>query len=255
MNLIFDATLAERYKSPSQITRVLTESWVKKEVFCPNCEASLSKYPNNKPVGDFYCGQCTEDYELKSKKDKIGKKIVDGAYKTMMERLLSADHPNLFFLNYDLEHGEVLNFMVIPKQFFVPELIEKRPPLSLTARRAGWVGCNILLQNIPQSGKIFYVQNKKSQSRAEILKKWKKTLFLREFKEDTSKGWTLDIMKCIDYLGKPTFSLQEIYKFETILSQKHPKNHHVKDKIRQQLQLLRDKKYLEFLEQGIYRLK
>jgi len=26
----------------------------------------------------------------------------------------------------------------------VPEIIERRKPLAITARRAGWIGCNIL---------------------------------------------------------------------------------------------------------------
>ena len=38
------------------------------------------------------------------------------------------------------------------------------------------------------------------------------------------------------------------------LSKKHPDNRHIKDKIRQQLQVLRDKGYLEFSSRGNYRL-
>jgi type II restriction enzyme len=38
------------------------------------------------------------------------------------------------------------------------------------------------------------------------------------------------------------------------LSNKHQDNRHIKEKIRQQLQILRDKGYLEFLERGRYRL-
>ena len=40
-------------------------------------------YRNNKPVADFYCGNCSEEYELKSKHGEVGKKIVDGAYATI----------------------------------------------------------------------------------------------------------------------------------------------------------------------------
>jgi len=43
---------------------------------------------------------------------------------------------------------EVSNFLVVPKYFFVPGVIEKRKPLSATARRAGWIGCNIVLKSI-----------------------------------------------------------------------------------------------------------
>lgn len=255
MQTTFNTQIAQAYKSNSQKIRVLTENWVDTEIFCPNCGHDLSGYENNRPVADFYCKNCAEEYELKSKKDSIGKKIVDGAYKTMIERLQSQNNPNFFFLNYSLSNYEIINFAVIPKHFFVPEIIEKRKPLSLNARRAGWIGCNILLNDIPKSGKIFYIKNKQVESKENVLDNWQKTLFLRETKKADLKGWILDIMNCIDKLGKSEFSLQEIYNFENILNAKHPDNKHVKDKIRQQLQFLRDKGYLEFVEPGKYRLK
>jgi len=39
------------------------------------------------------------------------------------------------------------------------------------------------------------------------------------------------------------------------LQAKHPENHNVKAKIRQQLQYLRDKGVIEFLGRGHYRMK
>lgn len=118
MNLQFDISLIKDYKNSSQIARILTEDWVGKNIFCPSCGSILSDYENNKPVADFYCSTCKEDYELKSKKDSMGKKIVDGAYSTMIERLQSHQNPNFFFLNYDLKTFKVSNFIVIPKHFF-----------------------------------------------------------------------------------------------------------------------------------------
>lgn len=256
MNLSFDKKLADGYTSHSQKIRVLTEDWVGNQVYCPNCGyLDIGKYSNNKPVADFFCSNCKEDYELKSKIENIGNKIVDGAYRTMIERLQSSNNPNFFLLNYDLENFDVLNFLVIPKHFFVPDIIEKRKPLSLTARRAGWVGCNILIQSIPQTGKIFFVKNRQVESKERVLTEWKKTLFLREEKEISTKGWLLDVMNCIEKLIRKEFSLDEIYGFENFLSKKHSENKHIKDKIRQQLQVLRDKNYLEFLGGGKYKIR
>ncbi|MCU0652090.1 MAG: restriction endonuclease [Candidatus Omnitrophica bacterium] len=254
MRISFDNRLAENYKSASQKIRVLTKNWVDNEVFCPACGRDINHYENNRPVADFFCLNCKEEYELKSKKDSIGNKIVDGAYRTMIERLQSNNNPNLFLLNYDLKSLEVSNFFVIPKHFFVPQIIEKRKPLSGLARRAGWVGCNIVLQDIPQSGKIFFVKNGKTKNKKVVLKNWANTLFLRKEKEPKVKSWILDIMNCIDRLNKNKFLLSEIYGFEKVLSLKHPGNQHIKDKIRQQLQFLRNKGYLEFIGQGRYRL-
>ncbi len=255
MKLIFDTQLAFGYKSQSQRARVLTEKWVNESVFCPNCgHLHIDKYPNNQPVADFYCSNCKEDYELKSKQDGIGARIVDGAYRTMIERLQDNNNPNFFLLNYNLQNLEVVNFFVIPKHFFIPDIIEKRKPLSRTARRAGWVGCNILLQSIPQNGKIFFVKNRGIEPKKKVLAEWQKTLFLREEKEVSARGWLMDIMMCVEKLGQDEFSLDEVYAFENELSKKHPENRHIKDKIRQQLQLLRDSGYLRFMKRGHYRL-
>lgn len=198
---------------------------------------------------------CQEDYELKSKKDNIGKKIVDGAYSTMIQRLQSDSNPNFFFLNYDKNNLNVTNFIVIPKHFFIPEIIEKRKPLSPTARRSGWVGCNILLYKIPESGKIFYIKNGKEESKERILDDWNKTSFLKQSTNLQSKGWLLDILMCIDKINKSQFNLSDIYKFEKYLKMKHPENINIQAKIRQQLQVLRDKGYLTFVSRGRYKLK
>jgi len=254
MKTLFNPKLAQGYKSASQKIRVLTEGWVDAEIFCPNCGTNVSAYENSRPVADFYCSKCQEEYELKSKKNYIGHKIVDGAYRTMIERLQDEHNPNFFLLSYNPIQQRVLNFFVIPKHFFVPSIIERRKPLAETARRARWVGCNILLQSIPHSGKIFYVKNGELESRDQVLKNWRRTLFLREAKKEELRGWILDVMSCIDRQGKSTFTLNEIYAFENWLAQKHPNNGHIKDKIRQQLQLLRDRGYLRFVERGVYQL-
>ncbi len=255
MKLTFDEQLATDYKSTSQKTRVLTEHWVDSSIFCPNCgRLDIDKYPNNRPVADFYCSNCQEEYELKSNQSAVGAKIVDGAYHTMLERLTSTNNPNFFLLNYDLLNLEVTNFLVIPKHFFTPGIIEKRRPLALTAQRAGWVGCNILLNQIPQTGKIFFIKDGRIKPKGEILAEWKKTLFLREEKQMSEKGWLLDVMRSIEKLDKQEFTLNDVYSFENELSKLHPDNKHIKDKIRQQLQILRDKGYVEFIQRGSYRL-
>lgn len=253
--LEIDRKLANQYKSPSQKIRVITESWVSKEAYCPNCGGvSLKRYSNNKPVADFYCDCCGEDFELKSKKDGLGSKIVDGAYRSMLSRITEVNNPNFFLLNYEIGSYQVLNFFIIPKHFFVPEIIEKRMPLSESARRAGWVGCNILLNRIPAVGRIFLVKDRKIEPKEKVQAVWRKALFLREKKKVDSKGWLLDVMRCVEMTQKNEFTLTDVYKFESFLAQQHPANSHIKDKIRQQLQFLRDKGYLEFVRRGQYKV-
>ena len=129
-----------------------------------------------------------------------------------------------------------------------------RTTLKLTenARRAGWTGCNIDLQKIPDLGRIFLVKNSIVANRKNVLETWNKTDFLRG-KSAEAKGWTLDILKCLDQIISSDFSLDEVYKFEDELKQKHPENNFVKDKIRQQLQILRDMNIIEFISRGKYR--
>ena len=258
MQTLFNTQLKEagRYRSPSQRVRFLSEYWVSKEIFCPHCGGeNLSDFKNNRPVADFYCENCDEEYELKSKKNTIGSTIMDGAYKTMVERLQSHNNPNFFFLSYNPQNHSVKDFIVIPKHFFVPSIIKKRKPLPPSARRSGWVGCTILLKNIPHSGRISYIKDGQIESKEKVLKKWQKTLFLRDAKKTELRGWLLDIMNYIDILNQKEFTLQDMYAFEGELSKKHPKNKNIKEKIRQQLQFLRDKGHLVFLSRGKYRVK
>lgn len=255
MLLNFDTKIADNFSSNSQKIRVLTEEWVLRTVFCPNCgKNDIRQYPNNRPVADFFCSSCNEDYELKSKSGKIGKKIVDGAYSTMIERLNSNNNPNFFMLSYDKNLQAVRNLLCVPKHFFVPKLIEMRRPLSHTSRRAGWIGCNILLDHIPESGKVYFVRDGVHLPQKAVLDKWQETLFLRQEQNLSGKGWLIDILLVIEKIGKPEFTLDDIYQYETELAQLYPENHHIKDKVRQQLQILRDKNHLAFLNRGVYRL-
>ena len=251
MNLHFNQSLATNYKSEPQRIRVLSENWVANHSYCPNCSAEpLTEFANNQPVADFYCSNCNEQYELKSKKAKLSNIINDGAYDTMIERINSDNNPSFFFLTYS-QALSVNNFLIIPKQFFKPDMIIKRKPLSATAKRAGWVGCNIDLRKVPESGKVFLVKNQQVIPRDNVTEQFQKTLFLRT-QSIVSRGWTLDVLQCIDKL-EANFSLNQVYVFADLLKLKYPNNNHIKDKIRQQLQLLRDKGFIEFISRGHYR--
>lgn len=220
-------------------------------IFCPQCANSLHQCHNNSPVADFYCTHCGKIFELKAKDKNIGAKITDGAYSTMISRITSNTNPDFFFLNYDLEM-RVRNFFAVPNFFFTPQIIEKRKPLAPTARRAGWIGCNILLNQIPESGKLFYIQDYKIEKQERVLEKYQNIIFVESQK---SKGWLFEIMHCIERLKKNTFSLSDLYVFEKELQRKYPKNKNIQAKIRQQVQFLRDQNYLNFIGNGSYTLK
>ena len=248
-----DDKVAENYKSNSQKIRVITEQWVSNNLFCPYCgKEKIAHFENNRPVADFYCPDCAEEYELKSKNGTIENKVNDGAYDTMIKRIESINNPNFFFMNYNKQDLHVKDFLMVPKYFFSPEIIEKRKPLSDTASRAGWVGCNIVLKQIPEEGRIFIVKNEIEIPQKEIISKVKRTDFIKQYKLD-ARGWVLDVLNCVNQIEGRDFTLEQMYKFEDVLSKKHPDNNHIKDKIRQKLQILRDKGILEFRGRGHYR--
>ena len=140
-DLHFDTALAADYKSESQKIRVLTEDWTVKNAFCPCCGEGLTHYENNRPVADFFCSACREQFEQKSKRTAFGRKITDGAYDSMISRLSDNNNPHFFFMTY--KNDAVKDLMLVPKHFFAADMIERRKPLAPTARRAGWIGCNI----------------------------------------------------------------------------------------------------------------
>jgi type II restriction enzyme len=252
VKLEFDLSKAQGYKSNTQIARVLTENWVKSNIYCLNCgRNNLDSFDNNQPVADFYCPKCQEQFELKSKSGGVAKKIVDGAYQSMISRISSVENPNFFFLNYDKKQFNIVNFLIIPKHFFIPRVIEKRKPLPLTARRAGWVGCNILINSIPESGRIFYIKERKPLPKEKVMQQWQKTVFLRKETPQT-RGWLLDILACMEKIPGKEFQLADIYAFEKELQILHPENNFIRDKIRQQLQVLRDRGIIRFMSRGCY---
>lgn len=66
-------------------------------------------------------------------------------------------------------------------------------------------------------------------------------------------GWKLEVFNCLDSIESKTFLLNEAYVFEDVLSKKYPDNSNIRDKIRQQLQYLRDLGLIEFKGRGVYR--
>lgn len=252
MNLTFNTILSNNYKSNSQIARVLTEGWVGNNSYCPCCgNPFLTHFKNNSPVADFFCDECKEEFELKSKKGVLSNIINDGAYRTMIGRINSNRNPNFLFLTYS-QDWSVNNFILIPNHFFTPDIIQKRKELSQKAKRRGWIGCNIDISNIPASGKIFIIKDKKEVDKQKVIDDYNKCKSIKTANLE-SRGWTMDVLSCVEKIRTDRFSLNEIYSFERELQLRHPKNKFIKDKIRQQLQYLRDKGFIEFVTRGNYK--
>ncbi len=251
MNLQCRVELGRAYKAGSQIARVLSEDWCGRELYCAACNSDrLLSSRVNTPAVDFVCPGCGQPFQLKSLKTWNQKKIVDAGYDSMIRAIRSDRVPNLLILQYSAD-WLVRNLMLVPSVFFSETVIEKRVPLSPRARRAGWVGCNILLDRIPQDGRIAVVSNGSAVAEQQVREKFSRIRKLAEV-PPAVRGWTLDVLTTIRRLGKARFSLQELYQLEPYLQRIHPRNQNVRPKIRQQLQVLRDLGLIQFTSPGNY---
>ena len=97
-------------------------------------------------------------------------------------------------MSYSKTELLVKDIMIIPKHFFLPDIIEKRKPLSQTARRAGWIGCNILIDKIPEQGRISVVSNGRIVDPSIVVQKVGRSLKL-EKSDIESRGWLLVVSR------------------------------------------------------------
>lgn len=246
--------LAYGYKSGAQRARVVTEGWGEKNLYCPNCPSlELTRLRNNTKAIDYSCPRCGFWYQLKGQQSRIGNQITDGAFAAMMEAIRNDKTPNFYFMQYELTTWRVKNLLLIPSFAFPESAVIKRKPLSPTARRAGWVGCNIALNRIPVEARIAVVTESLVAPVSEVRERFQHVKPLQEISVK-QRGWTLDVLSIVRRLGKLEFKNDDVYAFDRELEQLHPDNRHVRDKIRQQLQVLRDTGLLMHVGSGRWRL-
>jgi type II restriction enzyme len=252
MNLQCEVERALGYRSAAQIARIVSEHWCARELYCPACDSdTLSGSKPNNPAVDFECKKCKQPFQLKSLRHWNPRKVVDAGYEAMMRAIRADNTPNLLLLQYS-NTWMVQNLLLVPRMFFTESVIERRKPLGPNARRAGWVGCNILLAEIPSDGKILMISAGVPKRKQNVREEFSHVKQLAQL-PPSLRGWTLDVLRAVRQLGKAEFSLQELYAFEEQLKALHPSNQNVRPKIRQQLQVLRDLGLLRFGAKGNYR--
>ena len=260
MNLLLNPATAEGYQSASQVARRLTEEWATDNLYCIACPSDrVLCEPANTPVRDFACPNCGANYQLKSKNGAFGQVVQNSAYDPKMAAIADGRVPHYAFLQYTRATWSVTDLFVVPAHFISSAVIQQRRPLSNKARRAGWVGSNILLGQLPFDARIGVVSKGFAREPTLVRQDWNRYSFL--WSDARSRGgWGADTLFCVRKLqeetGNSEFTLQAFYtRFTDELARWHPDNLHVEAKIRQQLQVLRDGGVLQFLERGLYRVQ
>ena len=78
-------------------------------------------------------------------------------------------------------------------------------------------------------------------------------LIIKNINKLSLTKWQKDVFNCLNLIPNNTFKLNDIYSFETLLKNKHPRNNNIQEKIRQILQQLRDLGYIKFINRGQYK--
>ena len=107
------------------------------------------------------------------------------------------------------------------------------------------------MQKIPATAKIPIILNGEVMPLANVVSQYKK-VFNLQTRSIESRGWLIDTLHIVERMEN-IFSLKQMYEYCAELKIKHPNNNHIKDKLRQQLQFLRDKGFIEFNGNGVYK--
>jgi type II restriction enzyme len=250
MELTCDITIAGAYKSLPQRARVVSEYWFSRNCYCLACESDrLVSSPPNTRAMDFSCDTCGHTYELKTFLNRPPRTLVDGAYATLLARINSSSAPTLCLLGRS-PSWQIESLTAIHSSFLTPWIIEKRRPLASSARRAGWIGCNIRLDRIPVDGEIAIICGGICTPKDEVRRSFKRFLPLAQLSA-IERGWTTLTISVIRALGKPRFLLSDLYEREKRFADVYPVNRHIQAKIRQQLQVLRDLGLIAFEGHGV----
>ena len=254
MDLQMPGKLATGYTSRSQQARIVTEAWGARDLYCPNCRAvGISQTPPNKAAVDYVCLTCRCEFQLKAKTTAISATIRDGAYATMIAKIRADETPNFVLMRYAWPEWQVRDVLLIPSFAFPESAVIQCKPLKPTAKRAGWVGCNISLTQIPVEARIKVVSAGVETAAADVRSQYAKLKPLREIRSP-ARGWMLDVLGCVRRLGKVEFTTTEAYFFADELSRLHPNNRHVREKIRQQLQDLSHLGLLHHISRNHWRI-
>jgi type II restriction enzyme len=147
---LIDMTVATRFVSAAQATRVALETWASFNLYCLDCASdALDPLPTNTPVADFKCFVCERTYQLKTKDGRFGLRITGAAYQPTIDAIGRGEMPGHIFVEFDKRFNTVVFVDAVPGRLITEDRVIPRKRLSATARRAGWQGCTIVISDLP----------------------------------------------------------------------------------------------------------
>ena len=248
MDLRLPLTGLARYKSASQRARACTEPWAEANLYCPACDSRrISTLPIGTRAADFICPGCDSRFQLK--RSRPGRCLFGHACRHQ-ERQNSKPLPASLSASAALGRGSpshpALRFQPVPSS---------KTKAAFAKCSPCWMGW-LQFPSRPHSGRREDSGDRirKSYSVRRSQEAYQRVRPLEKLTVER-RGWTLDVLNVVRSLAKREFQLSDVYARSHELAELHPQNRHVNDKIRQQLQVLRDMRLLEFLSPGHYRLR
>lgn len=251
MDIHGDITLGLGYANPIQQVRKIREAWITLNGYCLRCDSdALTPTAANTKSRDFVCDNCSHSYELKSKCGTFSTRVLDGAYATMVKTIREGNTPTFLLLEYSASWS-IRGLRAIHHSLITESSVEARKPLAPSARRAGWIGCNIVLPAIAVEGQIPIVQSGVLQPRDATRDAFARLEKLSALSY-TDRSWAGTVLNLLHRLPNKDFVLSDVYRFDSELEKLYPNNKHIRPKIRQQLQVLRDAGLIKFRGGGRY---
>ena len=145
------------WKSESRIVGEAGEYYIKSKIRCVRCnDNNFEKCKTNEQSKDLICISCNQKYQVKAKsvtqkqviniKNKKKFKTIGGEYSTTLKNI--NEQIDYIIILYEKQSYKIINILYIKNENINSVCIIPRKPLSITAKRAGWQGCNILFDNI-----------------------------------------------------------------------------------------------------------
>ena len=145
------------WHNESRIVGEACEEYIKNNIKCVRCKNNnFGKYNTNEKSKDLFCLDCSQKYQIKAKcvtQKQLNNIIIKNQFKTIggeYSTTINNVDENIDYLIvlYEKTSYQIKNILYIKNEYINTECIIPRKPLSLTAKRAGWQGCNIIFNNL-----------------------------------------------------------------------------------------------------------